>query len=254
MEIVQIRMYEPVSLIVGTRGRNLSGVHGLLPGSVSKYCLQHSPIPVVVVRPSPKREKKKNKRLADPTRRTYNQIREMSERHGGGRLLDSSSSANSSVSRLPDEEAAVAEALGLPAFNYSGSSRPSSVSTELTTADESDSPPAWNPLNDAAAQIADQTTTARPRSPIPAESLDADNDNRLTPVSTNESGSTVGPDRPTDEGNESSLELSSTNTRVPYGKADETFERQKPEQQVELPIITKEDTRTPEDEGEKSDQ
>lgn len=57
-------------------------MQSLLPGSVSKYCLQQSPIPVIVVRPSTKREKKKKKRLADPSRRSYNQILEMSERRG----------------------------------------------------------------------------------------------------------------------------------------------------------------------------
>ncbi|KAE8385090.1 hypothetical protein ETB97_006721 [Aspergillus alliaceus] len=114
-DIIQrmIRIYEPSVLIVGTRGRNLSGMQGLLPGSISKYCLQQSPIPVIVVRPSTKREKKKKKRLADPTRRGYNQILEMSERRGSN-IFDASSSTDSHISKLPDEEAAVAAALGLP--------------------------------------------------------------------------------------------------------------------------------------------
>ncbi|EYE95610.1 universal stress protein [Aspergillus ruber CBS 135680] len=115
-DIIQrmIRIYEPAVLIVGTRGRNLSGMQSLLPGSVSKYCLQQSPIPVIVVRPSTKREKKKKKRLADPSRRSYNHILELSERRGS-HIFDPSSSTDSSVARLPDEEAAVAKALGLPA-------------------------------------------------------------------------------------------------------------------------------------------
>lgn len=113
-------------LIVGTRGRNLKGVHSLLPGSVSKYCLQQSPIPVVVVRPTPKREKKKKKRRADPTRRNYNHILEMSDQRGG-RIFNPSSSTESSASMLPDEEAAVARALGLPA-TYSHSHSRSSLS------------------------------------------------------------------------------------------------------------------------------
>lgn len=60
-------------LIVGTRGRSLGGVQGLIGNrnSFSKWCLQYSPIPVVVVRPDDKREKKKSKRLADPSRRGY---------------------------------------------------------------------------------------------------------------------------------------------------------------------------------------
>ncbi|KAJ5673795.1 hypothetical protein N7462_009234 [Penicillium macrosclerotiorum] len=142
-EIIQrmIRIYEPVMLIVGTRGRNLKGVHSLLPGSVSKYCLQQSPIPVIVVRPSPKREKKKKKRRADPTRRSYNHILELSEQRGS-RIFDASSSTESNISKLPDEEAAVAEALGLPASYSRANSRSSlSVSDRSSISiDESDSP------------------------------------------------------------------------------------------------------------------
>lgn len=59
---------------MGTRGRSLGGLQGLLPGSVSKYCLQHSPVPVIVVRPSSKRDKKKAKRKADPGRKVYQEI------------------------------------------------------------------------------------------------------------------------------------------------------------------------------------
>src|SRR4051794_40693645 len=61
-------------LIVGTRGRSLGGFQGLLPGSVSKYCLQHSPVPVIVVRPNEKRERKKRKRQDNATRKTYMDI------------------------------------------------------------------------------------------------------------------------------------------------------------------------------------
>ncbi|THW23224.1 hypothetical protein D6C98_04441 [Aureobasidium pullulans] len=74
-----IRIYEPAILVVGTRGRSLGGFQGLLPGSVSKYCLQHSPVPVIVVRPSSKRDKKKRKRLQDPTRRGYRDILDKSD-------------------------------------------------------------------------------------------------------------------------------------------------------------------------------
>lgn len=126
-------------LVVGTRGRNLKGVHSLLPGSVSKYCLQQSPIPVIVVRPSPKREKKKKKRRADPTRRSYNHIVELSEKRGS-RIFDASSSAANSTSKLPDEEAAVAEALGLPASYSHGNSRTSLSDRSSVSHDDSDSP------------------------------------------------------------------------------------------------------------------
>lgn len=62
-------------LIVGTRGRSLGGIQGLInTGSFSKWCLQHSPIPVVVVRPTEKRMKKKKKRDADPVRQEYARI------------------------------------------------------------------------------------------------------------------------------------------------------------------------------------
>ncbi|KAJ5542468.1 hypothetical protein N7535_004889 [Penicillium sp. DV-2018c] len=144
-----IRIYEPAMLIVGTRGRNMKGVHSLLPGSVSKYCLQQSPIPVIVVRPSPKREKKKKKRRADPTRRSYNHILEMSEQRGS-RIFGASSSNDSSTSKLPDEEAAVAEALGLPA-SYSNTNSRSSLSVSDRSSishDDSDATyPAHNSSN-----------------------------------------------------------------------------------------------------------
>ncbi|KAJ5112338.1 hypothetical protein N7532_000383 [Penicillium argentinense] len=141
-DIIQrmIRIYEPAMLVVGTRGRNLKGVHSLLPGSVSKYCLQQSPIPVIVVRPSPKREKKKKKRRADPSRRSYNHILELSERRGSG-IFDTGSNTESGASKLPDEEAAVAKALGLPAHYSHANSRSSlSVSDRSSISqDESDS-------------------------------------------------------------------------------------------------------------------
>jgi len=37
-------------------------------GSVSKYCLSHSPVPVIVVRPERKVKKVLEKRRADPKR------------------------------------------------------------------------------------------------------------------------------------------------------------------------------------------
>ncbi|MEX1653228.1 hypothetical protein ABZ960_08635 [Streptomyces pseudovenezuelae] len=60
-------------LIVGTRGRSLGGIQGLVNNrnSFSKYCLQYSPVPVVVVRPTDKRLKKKAKRTNDSNRQTY---------------------------------------------------------------------------------------------------------------------------------------------------------------------------------------
>lgn len=92
-----VHIYEPVILIVGTRGRSLGGIQGLLPGSVSKYCLQHSPVPVIVVRPSNKREKKKKKRQADPARRAYMDIL---ERSNDPSLTNIAQHGNHSITRI----------------------------------------------------------------------------------------------------------------------------------------------------------
>ena len=104
-------------LVVGTRGRSLGGFQGLVSNrnSFSKWCLQHSPVPVVVVRPTEKRIKKKQKRDADPTRQDYARIL----RDSGVQVHEIASGAKSSsfeISNDLDTEAhAVAAALGLPA-------------------------------------------------------------------------------------------------------------------------------------------
>ncbi|KXJ94682.1 universal stress protein [Microdochium bolleyi] len=110
-----IKMYQPSMLIVGTKGRSLDGVQGFLVNrsSFSKYCLQYSPIPVVVVRPTEKREKKKLKRTGDPTRQTYINLL-------GGVKHEADSETSSLYNLEPnitaDEEAhRVAVAVGLPA-------------------------------------------------------------------------------------------------------------------------------------------
>lgn len=74
-----MHLYHPDSLIVGTKGRSLNGLAGLRPNSISKWCLQNSPIPVIVVRPDRKRSKAKEKRLQDPNRRSYLEILENSQ-------------------------------------------------------------------------------------------------------------------------------------------------------------------------------
>ncbi|KAI0535627.1 hypothetical protein GGR58DRAFT_515223 [Xylaria digitata] len=110
-----IKIYQPSMLIVGTKGRSMDGVQGFLVNrsSFSKYCLQYSPVPVVVVRPTEKREKKKAKRAGDPSRQSYMHIL-------GGQKHEADSD-NSSVYELEpkltaDEEAhRVAVAVGLPA-------------------------------------------------------------------------------------------------------------------------------------------
>lgn len=104
-------------LIVGTRGRTLGGFQGLVASrnSFSKYCLQYSPVPVVVVRPDEKRQKKKDKRDNDPEKQSYRQMLQSSL---GIHEADSDAvNAWQVESKLTaDEEAAkVARALGLPA-------------------------------------------------------------------------------------------------------------------------------------------
>jgi hypothetical protein len=84
--------------------------------------LQHSPVPVIVVRPTSKREKKKKKRQADPNRRGYLDILEKSAAGSGkaGHVLDRSSGDSMADEQLPVSEGealAVAKAVGLgPGF------------------------------------------------------------------------------------------------------------------------------------------
>ncbi|KAF8624686.1 hypothetical protein AX17_007017 [Amanita inopinata Kibby_2008] len=65
-----IALYRPDSVVVGTRGRSVwQGMGmGIGVGSVSRYCLSHSPVPVIVVRPERKARKAMEKRKADPRR------------------------------------------------------------------------------------------------------------------------------------------------------------------------------------------
>ncbi|KAJ6616747.1 hypothetical protein B0H10DRAFT_2164584 [Mycena sp. CBHHK59/15] len=70
-----IALYRPDSIVVGTRGKKawqgmtMMGKGGI--GSVSKYCLTHSPVPIIVVRPERKVKKAIEKRRADPKRGTH---------------------------------------------------------------------------------------------------------------------------------------------------------------------------------------
>ncbi|KAH9981941.1 hypothetical protein BJV77DRAFT_1029766, partial [Russula vinacea] len=69
-----IALYRPDSVIVGSRGaRKMKQAFGVAFGSqsmggVAKYCLRHSPVPVIVVRPESKVRKTLDKRRADPKR------------------------------------------------------------------------------------------------------------------------------------------------------------------------------------------
>lgn len=104
-------------LIVGTRGRSLGGIQGLVNNrnSFSKYCLQYSPVPVVVVRPDDKRKKKKDKRIHDPSRQSY--VSMLSSNEGVHEADAGTSSLYETETQIPPEEEAhqVAAALGLPA-------------------------------------------------------------------------------------------------------------------------------------------
>ncbi|KAL2135451.1 hypothetical protein VTI74DRAFT_8437 [Chaetomium olivicolor] len=131
-------IYNPSMLVVGTKGRSLGGIQGLMNtrNSFSKYCLQYSPIPVVVVRPDDKRLKKKEKRSQDPTRQSY---AAMLAYNSGKHEADSEASSVYEFEKgiSADEEAhRVAAAIGLPArfdptikpYNPQGS-RPRASST-----------------------------------------------------------------------------------------------------------------------------
>ncbi|ORY69599.1 uncharacterized protein BCR38DRAFT_88697 [Pseudomassariella vexata] len=110
-----IKIHQPSMLIVGTKGRSLDGVQGFIVNrnSFSKYCLQYSPVPVVVVRPTEKREKKKAKRKQDPARHSY-----VTMLAGQKHEADSDNSSMYEMEpKLTQEEEAhqVAAAMGLPA-------------------------------------------------------------------------------------------------------------------------------------------
>ncbi|CAO3663678.1 unnamed protein product [Rhizopus stolonifer] len=64
-----IPMYQPSLLIVGTRG--LSEFKGMLSGSVSKYCLQNSPVPVTVVRTGEQVRKSSFDGTQSPKRKSF---------------------------------------------------------------------------------------------------------------------------------------------------------------------------------------
>ncbi|KAJ7594236.1 hypothetical protein C8J56DRAFT_1002181 [Mycena floridula] len=68
-----IALYRPDSVVVGTRGRRAwqMGIGKGTMGSVSRYCLAHSPVPIIVVRPERKVKKAIEKRRADPKRGTH---------------------------------------------------------------------------------------------------------------------------------------------------------------------------------------
>lgn len=104
-------------LIVGTRGRTLGGFQGFINSkhSFSKYCLQYSPVPVVVVRPDEKRQKKKGKRDTDPEKQSYRQMLQSNEGTHEADIDDLSAWEIESKLSADEEAGKVARALGLPA-------------------------------------------------------------------------------------------------------------------------------------------
>ncbi|KAK0722534.1 hypothetical protein B0T26DRAFT_644273 [Lasiosphaeria miniovina] len=147
-----LHIHQPSMLIVGTKGRSLGGLQGLMNtrNSFSKYCLQYSPIPVVVVRPDDQRQKKKEKRTQDPNRQSYVA---MLAHNNGKHEADSDTYNVFELERgiSADEEAhRVAAAIGLPAafdptikpFRASSHTRrPSSLSGASSVGGRSSSPP-----------------------------------------------------------------------------------------------------------------
>jgi len=84
-------------------------------GSVSKYCLQRSPVPTVVVRPSTKRTKKKMKRQAEAGRSVYTSILSKAETTGGRHVRDRKIDTDTFATQTGAEEAdAVQKAVGEP--------------------------------------------------------------------------------------------------------------------------------------------
>lgn len=184
-------------------------MQGLLPGSVSKYCLQQSPIPVVVVRPSTKREKKKQKRLADPSRRSYGNILQISEQRGSGLFSSTEVKRDTNVAKQPDEEAAaVAEAVGLPRrFRHAHTGSDSKLSNAGSADDEINR--VETPLPSPTQEDEDSTINTRVlKSPgvsnfeTPPDSEESESDGEAEP----EGGTVLD-----DNDNDTSTEVSSSN-------------------------------------------
>ncbi|KAL8751029.1 MAG: hypothetical protein Q9184_006206 [Pyrenodesmia sp. 2 TL-2023] len=119
-----INIYTPACLIVGTKGKSPVGMNSFITGSVSRYCLQNSPVPCIVVRPTHKRIAKKRKRLADEKRRNYANVVELSGARGSQMVLNPVEGLAEAVAGgtgapvMPEasekEAQAVAAAIGLP--------------------------------------------------------------------------------------------------------------------------------------------
>ncbi|KAI7899512.1 uncharacterized protein BX663DRAFT_554918 [Cokeromyces recurvatus] len=92
-----ISIYQPSMLIVGTRG--MSELKGMFINSISRYCLQHSPVPVVIVQPEERVKKQHQKKTTK--NRLSGMFRSISNHSGSS---DSSSTESSSSSSDDDDE------------------------------------------------------------------------------------------------------------------------------------------------------
>jgi hypothetical protein len=174
-------MYQPAMLIVGTRGRSLGGIQGLVNNrnSFSKYCLQYSPVPVVVVRPTDKRLKKKAKRTNDSNRQTY--LGMLSATFGKHEADSEASSTYELETQIsPDEEAhQVAKVLGLPAA-FDPTIKPINPSEFLRT--RSPAPPSSRRTSEASVRSAGQGD-ASPNSAMNSEDEDEEDEGEFEVMS-----------------------------------------------------------------------
>jgi hypothetical protein len=190
-----MQLYEPAMLIVGTRGRSLGGFQGLVSNrnSFSKWCLQYSPIPVVVVRPPEKRDKKKLKRANDPSRQNYVQI--LQESSQGTHEASADSAGNiKDVEFLPRntpeiEAHEVAAAMSLPArfdptlkpIDFEGSHRRASNRSDATSTSLGSASPESGPSSPLAVMKSRKSTQLESPAASDAES-DSEDDGEFEAV------------------------------------------------------------------------
>ncbi|KAL9095994.1 MAG: hypothetical protein Q9163_006473 [Psora crenata] len=106
-----VNLHSPISVVVGTRGKSLAG-SSFGKGSVSQYLYQHSPVPVIIVRPHDVRLKHLRKRQDNPNRPGYLNVVQKAKDGGVGSLNVATTSPVLEASE--DESEAVAKAIGLP--------------------------------------------------------------------------------------------------------------------------------------------
>lgn len=85
-----------------------------MPGSVSKYCLQRSPVPTIVVRPTSKRTKKKMKRQQEAGRNVYGNILTKAQTTGGATILAKTIGGDFETRESEKEAREVQKAIGSP--------------------------------------------------------------------------------------------------------------------------------------------